>query len=97
MNGLDSRIGKDKATSFLIDVAQIRNQTMSKNTPWVFGTQFATALDAHLMIFLARLMDVGRDELIPRTELDYAQRVMSMDVWKCFMQGRKTMYAYTKG
>lgn len=82
-----------KTRSFLNDLGDIRNTHLS-GFPWLFGTETATALDAHLMILLARLMDVGRAYLVPKTIRDYAEAVMAMDLWKDFMQGRTTMCSH---
>lgn len=83
--------------NYLNEVSQIRHRFISNQSSWIFGTELATALDAHLIVFLVRLMDLGRDDLMPGVMREYAQRAMSMDLWKDFMQGRKTIYGYPNG
>ena len=58
---------------------------------WLFDLPHPTALDAHLTCFIARMLDVGRDDIIPSKLKSYAERVMETEEWKSVMQGRKTM------
>jgi hypothetical protein len=60
---------------------------------WLFGLQQATALDAHLIPFIARIRDVGREDIIPEALGAYADRVMAEKEWQDVMGGRKTMVA----
>ncbi|CAL5868592.1 uncharacterized protein PFLUO_LOCUS2819 [Penicillium psychrofluorescens] len=83
-----------KTISMLNELGAIRDRALPQGNRWIFGTEMATALDSHLMIFLARLMDVGRESLMPETIRYYAEAIMAQDVWKDFMQGRTTMYQY---
>ena len=57
---------------------------------WLFGLDRPTALDAHLVVFIARMYDVGRGELIPAKLEEYAEKAMDGDAWKGVMQGRNT-------
>lgn len=57
---------------------------------WLYGTK-ATALDAHLVVFIARLTDVGREHLIPSKLRDYANWAMEKPEWVNMMGGRRTM------
>lgn len=59
--------------------------------PWLFGLKDPTALDAHAVIFIARLKDVGRHDIVPARLLAYAERAWETEEYKALMQGRKTM------
>jgi hypothetical protein len=59
--------------------------------PWLFGLEHPTALDAHLIVFINRMRDVGRDALIPERLGAYADVAMGKKEWVDLMQGRKTM------
>jgi hypothetical protein len=58
---------------------------------WLFDFPHPTALDVHLTVFIARMLDVGRDDLFSDKMRNYAARAMQTDEWKSVMQGRKTM------
>jgi hypothetical protein len=60
--------------------------------PWVWGYQRPTALDADLLVLLARLQDVGRDGIIPQELKEYAEKAYQTPEWIEVMQGRTTMY-----
>ncbi len=61
---------------------------------WIFGTDEPTALDAHVVPFLARLLDVGRQAMFEGKDrvLTYAEGAFQTEAWKQVMQGRKTVY-----
>ena len=48
------------------------------------------ALDAHLVVFIARMYDVNRKDLIPEKLQQYGDRAMSDKVWQDLMEGRNT-------
>ena len=58
---------------------------------WLFDLPHPTALDAHLTVFIARMLDVRRSEIIPESLKNYAARVMETNEWKSVMQGRGTV------
>ena len=58
---------------------------------WLFGLSHPTALDVHLAVFIARMLDVGRDDIIPEKLRQYGARIAETKEWKDVMQGRKTM------
>lgn len=60
---------------------------------WLFNLPHPTALDLHLAVFIARMLDVGRDDVIPAKVKEYGARVMETKEWKAVMNGRKTMIA----
>lgn len=62
-----------------------------KYGPWLLGLKEPTALDAHLVTFVARMRDVGRNDIIPEELGKYVDVAMEGDEWNGVMQGRKTM------
>ena len=66
--------------------------------PWLFGLAQPTALDAHLVAFIARMRDIGRgDALIPERLGKYADAAMERKGWDETMQGRVTMIGVPQG
>ena len=60
------------------------------DVPWLFELGHPTALDAHLVVFIWRMRDVGRDDLIPERLGRYADAATQTRVWEELMQGRRT-------
>ena len=52
----------------------------------------ATALDAHTVPFVARLLDAGRSDLVPEAVRQYAERAMARPEWQGVTKGRPTMF-----
>ena len=57
---------------------------------WLFGEK-PTALDAHLVVFIARMIDVGQQKLIPKKLHDYGDWATLGAEWTQMMNGRRTM------
>lgn len=58
---------------------------------YIFGSKPCVA-DAVATALLARLIDVGRDDLFDDAAAkDYTSRVRQSDEWKAFMQDRRTV------
>ena len=81
-----------KATDFLSKISTALKTHEGNASPWIFATQDATALDAHVVPFLCRLLDVGRWSMLDKTVQSYATRVFELPVWKDFMAGKTTVY-----
>jgi glutathione S-transferase len=60
-----------------------------KPNGWLFGEK-PTALDAHLVVFIARMTDVGRESLIPDKLRQYAQWAMRGSEWTKMRDGRQS-------
>lgn len=60
-------------------------------TDWILNTTHPTALDAHVIVFIARLKDAGRGELVPARFMNYADKHMDTATWRETMQGRSTI------
>lgn len=57
---------------------------------FLFGPE-PSALDAHLAVFIARMQDVGRDNLIPPKLREFGTRAKETPEWVKMMDGRSTM------
>lgn len=77
-----------QTTEFL---GKIDHLLQDSRSSWVLGTAQPTALDAHLICFVARLKDVARESLVPEGVLKYAERAMDGVEWKEIMDGRQTV------
>ncbi|CRG87495.1 hypothetical protein PISL3812_04513 [Talaromyces islandicus] len=64
-------------------------QDLAKND-WLFNLQQPTALDAHLVVFIQRMRDVGREALIPETLRRYAEKATKTPEWAQVMGDRKS-------
>ena len=62
----------------------------SPPTRWIFGEK-PTALDAHLVVFIARMKDVGRRDLIPERVGKFGDWATAGKEWTMMMDGRATM------
>jgi hypothetical protein len=60
--------------------------------PWLFGQYRPTELDAHLVVMIARLQDVGHHQIIPKMLKKYAEEAYATPEWKEIMEDRTTMY-----
>lgn len=60
---------------------------MAGPNKWIYGDK-PTALDAHLVPFIARMTDVGRGNLLPQALKEYGQWAMVGDKWVEVMDGR---------
>lgn len=60
-------------------------------SPWLFGFSSPSALDAHLITFIARMSDAGRKDVVPEALVRYADVAMERSEWRDVMQGRGTM------
>ncbi|OAL27736.1 hypothetical protein AYO22_03402 [Fonsecaea multimorphosa] len=81
-----------KASSFLSQIETLLAGSEGTGSPWIFGSEDPTALDAHVVPFAARLIDVGRQGMLPDRVRAYADRAFDAEPWKEVMQGRKTVY-----
>jgi hypothetical protein len=77
-----------QSAQFLGEVEELLH---ASHSGWVLDTPHPTALDAHLIVFVARLSDAGRGELLPARVLGYADKAMKTSAWKGMMQGRQTI------
>lgn len=65
----------------------------SSSGQWLFGQQRPTELDAHLIVMIARLQDVGRvTSSSPSPLKEYGKIAMATPSWIELMEDRSTMY-----
>jgi glutathione S-transferase len=72
-------------------ISKLNSLLSEESGPWLSGSYRPTALDAHVVIFLARLQDVGRASLIPPGLERYSAMAMETSEWQAVMEGRRTM------
>ena len=64
------------------------NDRLAEPHGWIYSGK-PTALDAHLVPFIARMIDVGRGKLIPEKLHEYGNWAMKREEWVKMMNGRK--------
>lgn len=79
---------EERARNLLLKIEGLVSEPPSQ---WLFG-QKPSALDAHLIPFIARLREVGREYLIPQALGRYADWAMGGNEWTELMDGRPTMH-----
>lgn len=72
-------------------MAKIDSLLQKSQTGWIMNTVKPTALDAHVVVFICRLQDVHRQNLIPGRVEQYGEVAMSQEAWKQMMDGRRTV------
>ena len=77
----------NRATAVMAEFEKILQDSP---TDWCFGLQQPSALDAHLVVFIARMQDVHREDLLPQRVREYGTKAMATPQWQDVMQGRKT-------
>ena len=70
---------------------EIGEVLQDSQTDWILNTTHPTALDAHVIVFIARLKEAGRRELVPARFMNYADKQMDTSLWREMMQGRSTI------
>jgi hypothetical protein len=70
---------------------EVDDLLQASRSAWILDTPHPTVLDAHLIVFVARLRDAGRGELVPIRVVKYADEAMETSAWKDMMQGRQTI------
>jgi hypothetical protein len=86
---------RESAERAIVQSAQLLGEAeellQASHSGWVLNTPHPTALDAHLIVFVARLKNAGRGELVPARVLGYADGAMDISAWKDMMQGKQTI------
>ena len=73
---------------FLAEIAELLDHS---TTGWILNTADPTALDAHVVVFICRLQDVDRQNLISDQVQQYAEVAMAQKAWEEVMSGRRTV------
>lgn len=71
-------------------MAKLDTLLKESKTDYFFGFEKPSALDAHMVVFIARMLDVGRGDVLPASIREYGDKAMSGTVWKQVMDGRTT-------
>lgn len=79
---------KSQATQFFAHV----HEHLADSSGWIFGGSSATALDAHCIVFVARLIEAENGDLVPPRLQEYARWAMSGSEWQSVMEGRPTLW-----
>ena len=82
---VEENIEKAKALMLRFD-----EMVQESKTTWFLSMPEPSALDAHLIVFIARMYDVKRHVLIPERLQQYANAAMSQSAWQELMDGRNT-------
>ena len=90
MTGLAEKTVSDNIKRAKALTQDLEKVVKDSPTDWCFGLDQPSALDAHLVVFIARMQDVDRADLIPETLRQYAAKAMKTDEWQSVMQGRST-------
>ncbi|KAL2808085.1 hypothetical protein BJX63DRAFT_52802 [Aspergillus granulosus] len=81
----------NETTTFLDEIA-VQLEKHGNGTIWIYGDVGPTVLDAHVVAFVARLTDIGLEDLVPPELRAYAAVIMALPEWKEVMKGRPTVW-----
>jgi hypothetical protein len=75
------------------------SKLLAGRASWIFGDDVGpTALDAHTVVFIARLLDAKREHLIPADVLAYGRPKLQGTEWLGITKGNPTLHSlYVKG
>ena len=90
IGGLENDVVRENEQKAGELMKELEELVQNSQTGWCFGLKEPSALDAHLVVFIARMFDVKRGQLIPEGLKVYAQRAMDGAAWNEVMQGRNT-------
>ena len=82
---------ESKASDFMSRVTTLLESSAGTGSPWISGTKLPTALDAHTVMFVARLLDVGRENMVGSALRKYTDNIFKMEVWTELMKGKTTV------
>ncbi|KAE8143734.1 hypothetical protein BDV38DRAFT_2190 [Aspergillus pseudotamarii] len=82
----------DQARHLLSEVV-VEYEKVNPRGVWIFGNKTGpTVLDAHIVAFIARLIDIHLEDLVPPQLQTYAKAVMELPEWGTVMQGMPTVW-----
>lgn len=85
------QLAEQQTRQFFSKVENERQLYAKEGSLWTYGGN-PTALDAHMAVFIARLMDVKRLDLVPPHMAKLVKDFRSTTEWHNVMQGRPTLY-----
>lgn len=68
----------------------------SGESTWLFGHE-PTLADAHIMPFIARLLDSKREYLVPDILIKYTTGIRALPAWDEVTHGRPTLWNVSMG
>ncbi|KAB8256646.1 hypothetical protein BDV32DRAFT_93368 [Aspergillus pseudonomiae] len=82
----------DQARHLFCEVV-VEYQKVNHSGVWIFGDKTGpTVLDAHIVAFIARLIDIHLEDLVPPQLHTYAKAIMELPEWEAVMQGMPTVW-----
>ncbi|OCT46774.1 hypothetical protein CLCR_02036 [Cladophialophora carrionii] len=84
---------------YLEKISELLARPGGGQASWLFGDDVGpTALDAHTVVFIARLLDAKREPLIPADVLAYGRPKLQAKEWLGITKGNPTLHSlYVKG
>lgn len=77
----------------LVTLQKQYHQNPDDEGPWIFGSSTGpTILDAHAAAYIARLLDAGQDDLVPKELVEFAKKVTALPAWEAVTKGRSTIF-----
>lgn len=77
----------------LLSLQRHHNQGPDNEASWIFGPSIGpTILDAHTAAFIARLLDAGQEDLVPKELIEFATKVIALPAWESVTKGRSTIF-----
>jgi hypothetical protein len=65
---------------------------LTSSTAWILSTSSATALDAHCVPFIARLIEADNADLVSLKVQTYAEQAMAELEWKSVTKDKPTLW-----
>ncbi|KAJ0419921.1 hypothetical protein BJY00DRAFT_149833 [Aspergillus carlsbadensis] len=90
-NVSDGHSMTQETTAFLDEIV-LQLEKHGNGTIWIFGDVGPTALDAHVVAFVARLTDISLEDLVPPILRAYSATIMGLPEWQEVMKGRPTVW-----
>lgn len=77
----------------LVALRKRHSSNLGDEALWLFGHSAGpTILDAHAATFIARLLDAGKEALVPEELVVFAQKITALPTWKEVSKGRSTIW-----
>jgi hypothetical protein len=80
---------KNQASGFL---HRIEKHLSTSTTKWILNTPSATALDAHCVPFIRRLIEADNAGIVPLEVQRYAKRAVTEPEWESITEGKPTLW-----
>ena len=85
---------EQQARTYLDKVSELLSKHATASPTWIFGPEVGpTALDAHTIVFIARLIDAKREHVIAENMLAYGKWALKGKEWMAVNEGRPTLHS----